>query len=107
MEKLLILGSGPAGLTAGIYAARANLNPKIADGPLPGGLLVQTGSVENFPGFPDGVDGFELTGRMRCQAERAGGRIDFEYSGRRCVSFLRKQGRTRGEIRRRILAGMS
>ncbi|MBO4491100.1 MAG: FAD-dependent oxidoreductase [Lentisphaeria bacterium] len=72
MEKLLILGSGPAGLTAGIYAARSDLKPKIADGPLPGGLLVQTGSVENFPGFPDGVDGFELTDRMRCQAERAG-----------------------------------
>ena len=72
MERLLILGSGPAGLTAGIYAARAAMNPKIADGPLPGGLLVQTGSVENFPGFPDGVDGFELTDRMRCQAERSG-----------------------------------
>lgn len=75
MERLLILGSGPAGLTAGIYAARAALNPKIADGPLPGGLLVQTGSVENFPGFPDGVDGFELTDRMRCQAERSGARL--------------------------------
>ena len=72
MEKLLILGSGPAGLTAGIYAARAALNPKIADGPLPGGLPAQAGSIENFPGFPDGVDGFELTDRMRRQAERSG-----------------------------------
>lgn len=76
MEKLVIIGSGPAGLTAAIYAARANLNPLLIAGTLPGGLLTQTSEVENFPGFPEGVNGFELMMAMQTQAENFGVRID-------------------------------
>jgi thioredoxin reductase (NADPH) len=76
MEKLVIIGSGPAGLTAAIYAARANLNPLLIAGNLPGGLLTQTSEVENFPGFPEGINGFELMMNMQKQAEKFGTRIE-------------------------------
>ena len=91
--KVLIIGSGPAGYTAGIYASRANLNPVIYEGNQPGGQLTQTTEIENFPGYPDGVLGMEMMQQLRDQAERFGARVvarlidsvDFSKHPFRCV----------------------
>ena len=77
MENVIIIGSGCAGWTAALYTARANLSPLLVTGTMPGGLLTTTSTVENFPGFPNGVGGYDLMVNMQQQAERFGTKTKF------------------------------
>ncbi len=90
VENVIIIGSGPAGYTAALYASRANLAPLVIEGFMWGGLLQQTTDVENYPGFPEGIMGPEMMQKLRDQAERFGARLLTEQADR--VELAREPG---------------
>jgi thioredoxin reductase (NADPH) len=100
--KVVIMGSGPAGLTAAIYAARAMLKPLVIDGSQPGGQLMMTTEVENFPGFPHGILGPKLMDDMRQQAQRFG--AEFLYGEVTAVSLAQRPFRLMIDNKKQILA---
>ena len=86
----IIIGSGPAGYTAAIYAARADLNPVIYTGLEPGGQLTTTTEVDNFPGYPQGVDGPTMMNELKEQAERFGTKVEIDFISK--VDFSKDKG---------------
>ena len=82
IENVIIIGSGPSGLTAGLYTARANLNPLLITGNEIGGQVAITYEVENYPGFPESLSGPDLVEKMQKQAEKFGCRIEYDYVDR-------------------------
>jgi thioredoxin reductase (NADPH) len=98
MEDVIILGTGCAGLTAAIYTGRAQLNPLVLEGSQPGGQLTTTSEVENFPGFPEGIDGYAMMDNLRKQAARFGARFEHAKVDKIVVDGATKQLHAAGAV---------